>query len=179
MADSYLERVAGEIADLALADEQASGDINVVDTVAKVLGSSSQTLEEAFLTAVRVRKAEERARNLLRERAANGYATQGAPKPAPMQHTTPQEPDATSDVIAVAPEDAPTETIALGAQKTIEIPPFDDDAPAQITSDVQQDPVTHKNAAEAEQAARDKEVTEDAINRLKKAGIGMPRRINK
>ena len=55
--DPYLIRVAGELADLALADQAASGDINIVDTVAHVLGASSQTLEEAFLTAVRVRRA--------------------------------------------------------------------------------------------------------------------------
>ncbi|SFS09161.1 hypothetical protein [Yoonia litorea] len=73
MADSYLEQVAGELADLALADQEASGDIGIVETVAGVLGASSQTLEEAFLTAVRVRRAEARARKLLDERRANGY----------------------------------------------------------------------------------------------------------
>ncbi|WP_286131042.1 hypothetical protein [Loktanella sp. 5RATIMAR09] len=69
MADSYLERVAGEIADLALEDAKANGDENIVDVIGEILGSSSQTLQEAFLTAVRVRRAEARARKLLAERA--------------------------------------------------------------------------------------------------------------
>ncbi|PJI92014.1 hypothetical protein BC777_0856 [Yoonia maricola] len=69
MADSYVERVAGELADLALADAAASGDQNIVDTIGEILGSSSQTLQEAFLTAVRVRRAEARARELLATRA--------------------------------------------------------------------------------------------------------------
>ena len=70
MADSYLERVAGELADLALADQAATGDENIVENIGNILGSSSQTLEEAYLTAVRVRRAETRARKILSERAA-------------------------------------------------------------------------------------------------------------
>ena len=69
MSDNYVERVAGEIADLALADEERSGDEKIVQQIGNILGSSSQTLEEAFLTAVRVRRAETRARELLAERA--------------------------------------------------------------------------------------------------------------
>lgn len=68
MADTYLERVAGELADLALADENRTGDEKIVPEIAEVLGSSSQTLQEAYLTAVRVRRAEARARDILIER---------------------------------------------------------------------------------------------------------------
>ncbi|MDX8349788.1 hypothetical protein SLH49_17520 [Cognatiyoonia sp. IB215446] len=70
MADEYLERVAGELADLALADERRSADNRIVDEIGEIVGASSQTLQEAFLTAVRVRRAETRARQLLAERAA-------------------------------------------------------------------------------------------------------------
>ena len=80
MADSYVDRVAGELADLALADQAASGDIGIVDQIGEMLGTSSQTLQETYLTAVRVRRAEARARALLAERAARGY--QAAVKPA-------------------------------------------------------------------------------------------------
>ena len=76
MTDNYVERVAGEIADLALADEKVTRDEKIVQEIANILGSSSQTLEEAFLTAVRVRRAETRARKLLAERAGNPVKVQ-------------------------------------------------------------------------------------------------------
>lgn len=106
--DPYLIRVAGELADLALADQEASGDINIVDTIGKVLGSSSQTLEEAFLTAVRVRRAEARARALLADRAASGYAN--ASRPSEDQVITPDAPeeDTPEEVAEVA--EAPNAT---------------------------------------------------------------------
>jgi hypothetical protein len=69
MSDPYLEKVAGELANLALADEVRSGDKKIVGEIADIVGSSSQTLQEAFLTAVRVRRAEARARAVLAERA--------------------------------------------------------------------------------------------------------------
>lgn len=64
------EDMADEIAQLALADELRTGDENIIRNVAEILGSSSQTLQEAFLTSVRVRRAEKRARDLLAARAA-------------------------------------------------------------------------------------------------------------
>ncbi|EBA11062.1 hypothetical protein [Roseobacter sp. CCS2] len=69
MADSYVQTVAGELADLTLADARMSGDDHIVDTIGEILGASSQTLQEAFLTAVRVRRAEARARELLTQRS--------------------------------------------------------------------------------------------------------------
>ncbi|MEO1640019.1 MAG: hypothetical protein AAFU41_12335 [Pseudomonadota bacterium] len=69
MAEDYVEKVAGELAELALADEKRTGDEKIVNEISEIVGSSSQTLQEAFLTAVRVRRAERRARNLLTERA--------------------------------------------------------------------------------------------------------------
>tara|TARA_R110002094_G_scaffold219149_1_gene190996 strand:+ start:107 stop:328 length:222 start_codon:yes stop_codon:yes gene_type:complete len=69
MSDYTLE-TANELADLALAEQDASGDEKIVPAIAEVLGASSQTLQEAFLTAVRVRRAESRARELLAASAA-------------------------------------------------------------------------------------------------------------
>lgn len=68
MSDAYLEKVAGELAELALADEERSGDDKIINDIAEIVGSSSQTLQEAFLTSVRVRRAEKRARELLTKR---------------------------------------------------------------------------------------------------------------
>jgi len=64
-----LDDTADELAKLAIADEARSGDEAIIAQIAEVLGASSQTLQEAFLTQVRVRKAEARARTMLAERA--------------------------------------------------------------------------------------------------------------
>jgi len=101
MADSYVERVAGELADLALADAAANNDENIVDVIGEILGASSQTLQEAFLTAVRVRRAEERARKLLasrvRQQDGDAPVTAGAP-------IAEAKPDATEPEAEPAPE---------------------------------------------------------------------------
>ena len=67
---SYVDDVALELAQLALADAARTGDEKIVAQVGEILGASSQTLQESYLTFVRVRRAEERARNLLKSRAA-------------------------------------------------------------------------------------------------------------
>ncbi len=67
---SYLDKTADELADLALAEQDASGDEKIVANIGEVLGASSQTLQEAYLTAVRVRRAEARARAMLADSAA-------------------------------------------------------------------------------------------------------------
>ena len=50
------------------------GDMRLFEEIAKSLGSSSQTAEEAFLTSVRVRLAVRRARGVLAERLAQSDA---------------------------------------------------------------------------------------------------------
>ncbi len=97
MAESYLDQVADELADLALADQAASGDIAITETIGNLLGASSQTLQEAFLTAVRVRRAEARARALLAERKANNYQDGPAPEAAPLQGLSDEEKEAQLD----------------------------------------------------------------------------------
>ena len=69
MAEAYVDKVANELADLALADQVRTGDVGIVDAIGEVLGASSQSLQETYLTAVRVRRAEHRARTMLAERA--------------------------------------------------------------------------------------------------------------
>lgn len=66
----YTLNTANELADLALAKSLASGDERLVDQIGEILGASSQTLQEAYLTAIRVRRAEKRARELLAASAA-------------------------------------------------------------------------------------------------------------
>lgn len=75
----YTENTANELADQALAEAQASGDDKIVDRIGEILGASSQSLEEAYLTAIRVRRAEKRARTLLAESVAKRAAAAAAP----------------------------------------------------------------------------------------------------
>ena len=60
-----VEDVADELALESLKIINATGDDAFVKKVADTIGGSSQTMEEAYLTAVRVRRAEQRARELL------------------------------------------------------------------------------------------------------------------
>ncbi len=106
MAQSYLQRVADELADLALADQEASGNVGIVDMIGDVLGASSQTLQETFLTSIRVRRAETRARAMLAQRKANNYSD----KPKPETETAPRQ-----DLVK---DDEP---------QVIEIPPLETD----------------------------------------------------
>lgn len=104
MADAYVDKVANELADMALADQKASGDIGIVDKIGEVLGASSQTLQETYLTAIRVRRAEERARAILGQRAANGYKEAPKPKAAPLQGLSEEDKQAAEAAIEAGPE---------------------------------------------------------------------------
>ncbi len=107
MAESYLDKVADELADLALADQAASGDIAIVDQVGEILGASSQILQEAFMTAVRIRRAEARARDMLSSRKANGFKAAPKPKAAPLQGLSDEDKAAAeAEVAANADDDA-------------------------------------------------------------------------
>ncbi|WP_306419269.1 hypothetical protein [Loktanella sp. Alg231-35] len=119
MADEYVMKVAGELADLALADEKLSGDETIIDGISEILGASSQTLQEAYMTAVRVRRAERRARTLLKKRSSEQVVV--------------DTPDMDDD--AAEPETFETGTIHLGDSKTkliaqIEDASFEDVGPA-------------------------------------------------
>lgn len=105
MAENYVERVANELADLALADQKATGDIGIVDMIGDVLGASSQTLQETYLTAVRVRRAEERARAILAERAGKPIV----PDAELIEDHRPPEPKPEVEDAEIAPEPEPDE----------------------------------------------------------------------
>lgn len=57
----YLEGIADKLANEVLDVIEATGNEDVVDDIKKIIGTSSTTLEEAYMTAVRVRRAERRA----------------------------------------------------------------------------------------------------------------------
>jgi len=63
-----VEDLADALAVDALNAEKETGDDLLVDRVAEILGADSVTTQEAFLTAIRVRKADRRARIYLNKR---------------------------------------------------------------------------------------------------------------
>ncbi|MDW3116567.1 hypothetical protein [Roseovarius pacificus] len=63
------EDLADELALDVLKYIDATGDEQIVADMVKVLGATSQTAEEAFLTSLRVRRANVKARKLLLDRA--------------------------------------------------------------------------------------------------------------
>ncbi len=65
---SILEDLADQLARDALTAAKETGDDTLVEMIARELGSSSQTTQEAFNTAIRMRTAEARARAALEER---------------------------------------------------------------------------------------------------------------
>lgn len=64
---SFIDDMGMALADEALAEAVASGDEKLVDRIATMLGASSQSLEEAYLTGIRVRRAEARAKEMIDE----------------------------------------------------------------------------------------------------------------
>jgi len=67
MSDS-ITKIAAKLAEDVLKVQEATGEERLFVEVGDVLGAASQTLEEAFLTEVRVRLAERKARNFLTAR---------------------------------------------------------------------------------------------------------------
>ena len=65
MADPTVTEMANKLAEECLAVQRETGEDRLFMEVGDVLGQSSQTLEEAFLTAVRTRMAEQKARGFL------------------------------------------------------------------------------------------------------------------
>lgn len=65
MADAATIEMANKLAEECIAVQQEVGDDRLFMKLGEVLGASSQTLEEAFLTAVRTRMANEAGRKFL------------------------------------------------------------------------------------------------------------------
>lgn len=66
-----ITKIAARLADDVMAIQDATGQDRLFMEVSGVIGAASQTLEEAFLTEVRIRLAERKARDFLESRAAD------------------------------------------------------------------------------------------------------------
>lgn len=73
------EDLADDLALKVIKYVDASGDDKVISDIVKLLGATSQTAEEAFLTSMRVRRANMKARELLMERVKAFQAEQAKP----------------------------------------------------------------------------------------------------
>ncbi len=80
MADPVVVEMANKLAEDCLAVQAKIGDDRLFMQVGDVLGASSQTLEEAFLTAVRTRMAEEHGRSFLKKKLEDFQAAQAKPE---------------------------------------------------------------------------------------------------
>ena len=76
MADPVVTEMANKLAEECLAVQSETGEDRLFMKLGDVLGASSQTLEEAFLTAVRTRMANEQGRAFLRQTLKAYRATQ-------------------------------------------------------------------------------------------------------
>lgn len=74
------EDLADELALSVIKYVDASGDDGVISDIVKILGATSQSAEEAFLTSMRVRRANQKARELLVQRVKAFQAKQAAAK---------------------------------------------------------------------------------------------------
>ncbi|MEL7012069.1 MAG: hypothetical protein AAFO72_02190 [Pseudomonadota bacterium] len=70
------EDLADDLALKVIQYVDASGDEQVINQIVALLGATSQTAEEAFLTSMRVRRANMKARELLAEKVKAFNASQ-------------------------------------------------------------------------------------------------------
>ncbi|MEM7519814.1 MAG: hypothetical protein AAF307_02150 [Pseudomonadota bacterium] len=77
MADPVVVELANKLADECIAVQDETGQDRLFMQVGDVLGASSQTLEEAFLTAVRTRLANDQGRRFLAKTLAAHRAKAG------------------------------------------------------------------------------------------------------
>ncbi|MGO4854886.1 hypothetical protein [Phaeovulum sp. W22_SRMD_FR3] len=71
---SFIDELGDALARDTLAAVAETGDASLVNEVSKVLGAASQTMQEAFMTSIRVRMAEVKAREYLAARLATARA---------------------------------------------------------------------------------------------------------
>jgi len=78
MSDDATVKMANQLAEECLAVSNEVGNDRLFMEVATVLGASSQTLEEAFLTAIRTRMANDKGRDFLAQKLRAHQAAKAA-----------------------------------------------------------------------------------------------------
>ncbi|MBM1309484.1 hypothetical protein JQT66_04850 [Sulfitobacter mediterraneus] len=77
MSDPVVTEMANKLAEDCLAVQSETGEDRLFMEVSTVLGASSQTLEEAFLTAIRTRMANDKGRAFLAQKLKAHRAASG------------------------------------------------------------------------------------------------------
>jgi len=77
---SITEDLADRLAQDVIKAAEELGDENLIAEVAREIGAASTTTQEAFMTAIRVRLSEQRARKFLAGRLAQGPKNPGGPR---------------------------------------------------------------------------------------------------
>ena len=77
------EALAEQLADDVIAAVAETGDENLVIEINKILEAASTTMQEAYMTAIRVRRAEQKARQFLETRLQKVRTAAPAPVAAP------------------------------------------------------------------------------------------------
>ncbi len=77
MSDPVVIEMANKLAEDCLAVQSETGEDRLFMEVSTVLGASSQTLEEAFLTAIRTRMANDKGRAFLAQKLKAHRAASG------------------------------------------------------------------------------------------------------
>ena len=73
-----LEDLADALAKDAIEGANETGDERLIEEIAKQLAATSSTMEEAYMTSIRVRLSERRAREFLKTRLARARAAAAA-----------------------------------------------------------------------------------------------------
>jgi hypothetical protein len=74
----FITDLADRLAQDALAAEAELEDDRLIEQLSTTIGAASQTLQEAFMTSVRIRRAEQRGRLWLAQRIAKAKAAKAA-----------------------------------------------------------------------------------------------------
>ncbi len=117
------EDLADALAKDVIAAAEELGDDTLIDEVAKALGQSSTTTEEAFMTSVRVRIAERRARRALETAVARRRAAGWTARPAADTETGADAASAPKPMAEPEPKPAPKRASTREAGPRIPRPP--------------------------------------------------------
>ena len=107
------EALAEQLADDVIAAVAETGDENLVIEINKILEAASTTMQEAYMTAIRVRRAEQKARQFLETRLQKVRTAAPVAAPSPAASAGAAQPMAAPAPKALSPAAGPAGQSAL------------------------------------------------------------------